>query len=72
MFYNIGYIPIAIQPWDIEPLKIINTKYNSKVIIFSPYLVIAQTNDSNIRNGVSVEENAKECGWDLNSFDLTN
>jgi GR25 family glycosyltransferase involved in LPS biosynthesis len=64
------YIKNTVAPWDIGPLKIINEKYHSNVIIFYPYLVIAQTNDSNIRAGISIEEKSKKCGWDLLSYEI--
>jgi GR25 family glycosyltransferase involved in LPS biosynthesis len=66
----INYIRISTKPWDLEPLRNINTKYGNEVIVFYPYLIIAQTSDSNIRDSKSLIENAGECGWNLELYDI--
>jgi GR25 family glycosyltransferase involved in LPS biosynthesis len=66
----INYIRISIKPWDLEPLRNINTKYGNQVIVFYPYLIIAQTSDSNIRKSKSLRENSGECGWNLELYDI--
>ncbi len=62
------------KPWDIGPLSDINKKYmknnKNEVIILYPYLVIAQTNDSNLRESVSLNSSASKYGWDLFNFNL--
>lgn len=58
------------QSWDIGPLKLINKLYPNKCFIFYPYLIIANTEDSNIRNGKTLEYKSKQCNWDLNLYQL--
>jgi GR25 family glycosyltransferase involved in LPS biosynthesis len=65
----INYIMVSRKPWDLEPLRNINTKYHNQVIIFYPYLIIAETSDSNVRDSKSLRENAAECGWNLELYD---
>jgi GR25 family glycosyltransferase involved in LPS biosynthesis len=66
----IYYIRTSMKPWDLEPLRNINLKYHNEVIIFYPYLIIAQTNDSNIRDSKSLRDNTTECNWDLTLYDI--
>ena len=66
----INYTKIAIKPWDLEPLQNINRFYNKNVIILYPYLVIADTRNSNIRDSISLVETAKECKWDLSLYEF--
>ena len=65
----IYYLRNTTRPWDIGPLKIINTKYQNEVIVFYPYLIICHTEDSNIREGISISNYANECGWQLELYD---
>jgi GR25 family glycosyltransferase involved in LPS biosynthesis len=53
---------------DTGPMKIINAKYQNQVIIFNPYLIICETDDSNLRESVSLKETAKLCNWNLTDF----
>lgn len=66
----INYIMVSRKPWDLEPLRNINTKYHNHVIIFYPYLIIAETSDSNVRDSKSLRENAFECEWNLELYDI--
>ncbi len=66
----INSILISVKPWDLEPLRNINTKYRNEVIVFYPYLMIAETSDSNIRDSKSLIENSEECGWNLKLYDI--
>ena len=56
--------------WDIGPLKRINQLYHHKCFIFNPYLIIANTEDSNIREGKTLHYKAKQCNWDLNLYEI--
>jgi GR25 family glycosyltransferase involved in LPS biosynthesis len=67
----INYTNIAIKPWDLEPLQNINRFYHENVIILYPYLVIADTRDSNIRDSGNLQKTADECKWNLSLYDLT-
>lgn len=66
----INSIKISTKPWDLEPLRNINIKYHNEVIIFYPYLIIAETSDSNIRDSKSLRDNAGECGWKLELYNI--
>ncbi len=70
----INSIYVSGKPWDIGPLRNINTRYHNQVIIFYPYLVICETEDSNLRDSKSIQNTAKECKWDLSlyNFDYKN
>ena len=43
-------------------------RYQNQVIIFNPYLIICETDDSNLRESVSLKETAKLCNWNLTDF----
>lgn len=58
------------QSWDIGPLKLINQLYPNKCFIFNPYLIIANTEDSNIRDGKTLNYKASQCNWDLNLYEI--
>ena len=64
----LSYIKMGNMSWDIGPLSMINKLYLNKCIILSPYLIIADTKDSDIRNGKSIESKANNCNWDLSQF----
>ena len=66
----INYIKTSIKPWDLEPLRIINQIYNSRVIVFYPYLVICQTNNSDIRGNQGNNEKKTKYGWNYKEFDI--
>jgi hypothetical protein len=53
---------------DTGPMKIINAKYQTQVVIFNPYLIICETSDSNLRESVSLRETASLCNWNLSDF----
>jgi GR25 family glycosyltransferase involved in LPS biosynthesis len=53
---------------DTGPMKIINAKYQKQVVIFNPYLIICETDDSNLRESVSLKETARLCNWNLTDF----
>ena len=53
---------------DTGPMKIINAKYQKQVVIFNPYLIICETDDSNLRESVSLRETASVCNWNLSDF----
>ena len=54
--------------WDTGPLTYINKLYPKKCFISYPYLVIANTCDSNIRNNKTLEYKAKQCKWTLSLY----
>ena len=64
------YILTLNQSWDIGPLKLINKSYPNKCFIFNPYLIIANTEDSNIRHGKTLDYKANQCKWDLTLYEL--
>jgi GR25 family glycosyltransferase involved in LPS biosynthesis len=65
----INSIYVTGKPWDIGPLRNVNVKYNKDVIILYPYLVVCETEDSNLRDSRSIRTTAKECCWDLSLYD---
>ncbi len=64
----INSIQTTNKPWDIGPLKEINLKYNFQVFVFFPYLTVCETKDSNIRESITINNFASQCGWNLNDF----
>ena len=55
------------SPWDINPLKQINTMYPGKCIVLHPPLCIAGVEDSDLRDR-DMNQKAADCGWDLKQF----
>lgn len=64
----IQYILTLNMAWDTGPLTYINKLYPNKCFISNPYLVIANTSDSNIRNNKTLEYKAKQCNWNLSLY----
>lgn len=57
------------RPWDLGPLRTINTLYNSKCIVLYPYLILCDTRDSDIRRNKSLQEKNHTCGWKIDEFE---
>jgi GR25 family glycosyltransferase involved in LPS biosynthesis len=62
-------IPEARKAWDMDPLKQINLKYHSDVYVFFPYLIVCQTDDSDIRRSKSLHEKVETSAWNLSLYD---
>ena len=67
----INSIYVTNMPWDLGPLRNINSKYHNQVLIFYPYLAICETEDSNLRDSQSLKETATKCMWDLSLYDFS-
>ncbi len=67
----INSIYITGMPWDLGPLRNINIKYPNQVLIFYPYLTICETEDSSLRESITLRETAKKCLWDLSLYDFS-
>jgi GR25 family glycosyltransferase involved in LPS biosynthesis len=65
----IGFIPDARKAWDMDPLKRINLLYTSNVYVFYPYIIVCETDDSNIRRSKSLGEKVRTSDWDLSLYD---
>ena len=59
-------------PWDLLPLKVINTRFPGQCPVLFPNLVIADPTDSDIRNDKSLWAKAKKCRWNLSQYDFSN
>lgn len=62
-------IPEARKAWDMDPLRLINIKYHSDVYVLYPYLIVCQTDDSDIRRSKSLSEKVQTSAWDLSLYD---
>ena len=56
--------------WDLGPLKYINKIFYGKCLVLYPNLVIADTRDSNIRQGKSLKIKSSDCGWKLSDYEF--
>lgn len=59
------------KPWDLGPLRMINSIYNRKCIVLYPYIILCDTRDSDIRRNKSLKEKNHTCGWDIDMFDYS-
>jgi len=71
-----SYLPLISQikklnsSWDLGPIKYINTLFSSQCFVLNPNLVIADTSDSDIRDGKDMKTKCKDCGWKLENYDF--
>ena len=72
-----SYLPLITQikklnsSWDLGPIKYINTLFPNQCFVLKPNLIIADTKDSDIRDGKDMSTKCKDCGWSLENYDLT-
>ena len=59
-----------LSPWDLLPIKYINTKFYGKCYVFNPNIIIADVRDSNIRKSKNMQIKANNCCWDLKEYDF--
>ena len=59
------------SPWDMAPLKTINQTFPGQCYVLYPNLVIADTQDSDIREPKSLDIKKRDCGWKLEDYDWT-
>lgn len=57
------------SPWDMDPLKRVNQVFSGQCYVIYPNLIIADTRDSDIRKGKSLDIKKKDCGWKLDDYD---
>lgn len=62
------YATFGNLSWDIGPLTLVNKKYLINSIIVQPYLVIADTRNSDIREAKNLKIKASKCNWKLENF----
>lgn len=68
--YLIEEIRKCNSAWDLTPIKSINKRFYGHCYILNPNLIIADTRDSDIREGKSLELKSKKCLWNLYEYDL--
>jgi len=65
----INSIPDARKAWDMDPLKQINLRYRGQVVVLHPYMIVCQTDDSDIRRSKSLAEKVETSAWNLSLYD---
>lgn len=56
--------------WDLGPIKYINSRFPNQCFVFKPNLVIADTRDSDIRDGKNLDTKCHDCNWELDKYDF--
>lgn len=67
--YLVKEIPNAKKAWDNGVLSSYNRINQKDVFILYPYLIVCNTEDSDLRRRKSLMEKVETCGWDLSKYD---
>ena len=68
--YLLANIKKMNSQWDLGPLKYINTIFTNQCFVLNPNLVIADTQDSDIRESKDMKIKCKDCGWRIENYDM--